>query len=210
MCPTSACVSTIALGWGKPGLNWASNRVGVQAKLLDDQGRECAEPGRVGEPVYRGPNRFAGHYRRPDLAAGSFTSEGFLRTGDFYIVRDDRHNGFFDRKKDIIIRGGFNISAAEVENLVLAHPGVQEVAAVGVPDEIMGEKACIFVVPKDEAQAPTLADIVEHLKQVGVASYRLPEYIEYTDAIPRNPVGKVLKVQLRQQASVSCVGQRAA
>lgn len=73
-----------------------------------------------------------------------------------------------------------------------------------------GGQLSIFVVPKDEAEAPTLADIVEHLKQVGVASYRLPEYIEYTDAIPRNPVGKVLKVQLRQQASVSCVGQRAA
>lgn len=98
----------------------------MQAKLLDDQGRECAEPGQVGELVYRGPNVFAGYYRRPDLAAGSFTSDGFFRTGDFFIVRDDQHIGFVDRENDIVIRGGFNISAAEVENLVLAHPGVQE------------------------------------------------------------------------------------
>ncbi|WP_199226552.1 hypothetical protein [Acidovorax sp. 107] len=105
---------------------------------------------------------------------------------------------FFDRKKDIIIRGGFNVSAAEVENLVLTHPGVQEVAAVAVPDEIMGEKTCIFVVPKDKAQPPTLEDIVGHLKKIGVAAYKLPEHIEYLDAIPRNPVGKILKAQLRK------------
>jgi non-ribosomal peptide synthetase component E (peptide arylation enzyme) len=184
--------------WGKPGLEWPSTMEGVQAKLLDEQDKECTQPGQVGELVYRGPNVFAGYYRRPDLAQNSFTADGFFRTGDFFIVRDERHIGFFDRKKDIIIRGGFNISAAEVENLVLTHPGVQEVAAVAVPDEIMGEKTCIYVVPKDKARPPTLEDIVGHLKQIGVAAYKLPEYIEYIDIIPRNPVGKILKVQLRK------------
>ncbi|MFZ2392352.1 class I adenylate-forming enzyme family protein, partial [Rhodoferax sp.] len=188
--------------WGKPGLEWPSTMEGVQAKLLDEQDKECTQPGQVGELVYRGPNVFAGYYRRPDLAQNSFTADGFFRTGDFFIVRDERHIGFFDRKKDIIIRGGFNISAAEVENLVLTHPGVQEVAAVAVPDEIMGEKTCIYVVPKDKARPPTLEDIVDHLKQIGVAAYKLPEYIEYIDIIPRNPVGKILKVQLRQRVPV--------
>jgi len=184
--------------WGKPGLEWPSNMEGVQAKLLDEQDRECTQPGQVGELVYRGPNVFAGYYRRPDLAQNSFTPDGFFRTGDFFIVRDERHIGFFDRKKDIIIRGGFNISAAEVENLVLTHPGVQEVAAVAVPDDIMGEKTCILVVPKDKARPPTLEDIVAHLKQIGVAAYKLPESMKLIDVIPRNPVGKILKAQLRQ------------
>ena len=185
--------------WGKPGVEWPSKVQGIQIKLLDDADVECTQPGQVGELVYRGPNVFAGYYRRPDLAQNSFTADGFFRTGDYFIVRDERHVGFFDRKKDIIIRGGFNISAAEVENLVLTHPGVQEAAAVAVPDEIMGEKTCIYVVPKDKAHPPTLEDIVAHLKQIGVAVYKLPERIEYIDAIPRNPVGKILKAQLRQR-----------
>ncbi|MBI5257703.1 MAG: acyl--CoA ligase [Burkholderiales bacterium] len=185
--------------WGKRGAEWPSNVRGVEAKLLDDSDKECTEAGQVGELVYRGPNVFAGYYRRPDLAANSFTADGFFRTGDYFIVRDERHVGFFDRKKDIIIRGGFNISAAEVENLVLTHPGVQEAAAVAVPDEIMGEKTCIYVVPRDKAHPPTLDDIVAHLKQIGVAVYKLPERMEYIDAIPRNPVGKILKTQLRQR-----------
>lgn len=184
--------------WGCPGVEWPSGIRGVEMKLLDEGDDECTQPGQVGELVYRGPNVFAGYYQRPDLAKSTFTLDGYCRTGDFFIVRDAHHIGFFDRKKDIIIRGGFNVSAAEVENLVLTHPGVQEVAAVAVPDEIMGEKTCIFVVPKDKAQPPTLEDIVGHLKKIGVAAYKLPEHIEYLDAIPRNPVGKILKAQLRK------------
>lgn len=184
--------------WGCPGVEWPSGIRGVEMKLLDEADVECTQPGQVGELVYRGPNVFAGYYRRPDLAISSFTADGFCRTGDFFIVRDAHHIGFFDRKKDIIIRGGYNVSAAEVENLVLTHPGVQEVAAVAVPDAIMGEKTCIFVVPKDKAQPPTLEDIVGHLKHIGVAAYKLPEHIEYLDIIPRNPVGKILKAQLRK------------
>jgi acyl-CoA synthetase (AMP-forming)/AMP-acid ligase II len=184
--------------WGCPGVEWPSGTRGVEMKLLDEGGAECTQPGQVGELVYRGPNVFAGYYQRPDLAKSTFTPDGFCRTGDFFIVRDAHHIGFFDRKKDIVIRGGFNVSAAEVENLVLTHPGVQEVAAVALPDEIMGEKTCIFVVPKDKAQPPTLEGIVGHLKQIGVAAYKLPEHIEYLEAIPRNPVGKVLKAELRK------------
>jgi acyl-CoA synthetase (AMP-forming)/AMP-acid ligase II len=184
--------------WGCPGVEWPSGIRGVEMKLLDEGGAECTQPGQVGELVYRGPNVFAGYYKRPDLAKSTFTPDGFCRTGDFFIVRDAHHIGFFDRKKDIVIRGGFNVSAAEVENLVLTHPGVQEVAAVALPDEIMGEKTCIFVVPKDKAQPPTLEGIVGHLKQIGVAAYKLPEHIEYLEAIPRNPVGKVLKAELRK------------
>jgi len=189
--------------WGCPGVEWPSGMRGVELKLLDELGAECTQPGQVGELAYRGPNVFAGYYRRPDLAQSAFTPDGFYRTGDFFIVRDAHHIGFFDRKKDIIIRGGFNVSAAEVENLVLTHPGVQEAAAIAVPDEIMGEKTCVFVVPKDKANPPTLEDIVTHLKGIGVAAYKLPERLEYLEVIPRNPVGKILKAQLRKQLLAS-------
>ncbi|MGE4377078.1 MAG: class I adenylate-forming enzyme family protein, partial [Burkholderiaceae bacterium] len=189
--------------WGCPGVEWPSGMRGVELKLLDELGAECTQPGQVGELAYRGPNVFAGYYRRPDLAQSTFTPDGFYRTGDFFVVRDAHHIGFFDRKKDIIIRGGFNVSAAEVENLVLTHPGVQEAAAIAVPDEIMGEKTCVFVVPKDKANPPTLEDIVTHLKGIGVAAYKLPERLEYLEVIPRNPVGKILKAQLRKQLLAS-------
>jgi len=86
---------------------------------------------------------------------------------------------------------------------VLTHPGVQEAAAIAVPDEIMGEKTCVFVVPKDKANPPTLEDIVTHLKGIGVAAYKLPERLEYLEVIPRNPVGKILKAQLRKQLLAS-------
>jgi acyl-CoA synthetase (AMP-forming)/AMP-acid ligase II len=185
--------------WGRTAAAWPSGMSGVEMKILDDNDAECTEPGQVGELVYRGPNLFSGYFRRPDLKAASFTADGFFRTGDFFVVRDDKHIGFFDRKKDIIIRAGYNISAAEVENLVLTHAGVLEVAAISVPDEILGEKTCIFVVPKNKAETPTLEDIVAHLRHVGVAAYKLPERMELIDAIPRNPVGKILKAQLRQR-----------
>ena len=91
---------------------------------------------------------------------------------------------------------------------MLTHPGVQEVAAVAVPDDIMGEKTCIMVVPKDKARPPTLEDIVAHLKQIGVATYKLPERMELIDVIPRNPVGKILKAQLRQHLRVPAASDR--
>lgn len=185
--------------WGKEGTQWAPTVEGLELKLLGEDGQPRVRPEEVGELVYRGPNVFAGYFNRPDLAPTSFTEDGFFRTGDFFVVRDERHIGFFDRKKDMIIRGGFNISAAEVENLVLTSPLVQDVAAVAVPDEVMGEKTCIFVVPKPQQPVPALADIVEHLKRVGVASYKLPERLEIVETIPRNPVGKILKAQLRER-----------
>lgn len=157
--------------------------------LFDEADDKCTQPGQVGELVYCRPTVFAGYYRRPDWAKSTFTPDGFCRTGDFFILRDAHHIGVFDRKKNIVIRG-LNLSAAKVENLVLTHPGVQEVAAVAVSDEIMREKTGIYVVSKDKAQPPTLEAVVGHLKQIGVAAYKLPERIEYFDTIQRNLVGK--------------------
>ncbi len=186
--------------WGKKGLQWPSGISGIEVRLLEEGNDELSEPGSVGELVYRGPNLFPGYFRRPDLTARAFTSDGFFRTGDLFQILDDRHVAFFDRKKDIVIRGGVNISAAEVENLVLAYPAVLEAAAVAVPDDIMGERVCLFVVPRDSSSPPEFSEVVSFLAHQGIASYKLPERFELVQAIPRNPVGKVLKAELRRLA----------
>ena len=103
---------------------------------------------------------------------------------------------FVDRAKDIIIRGGMNISAAEVEGLLTSHPSGMECAAVAYPDQDLGERLGVFVVAVSGTD-PTLDELVAHLRAHGVASYKLPERLEVLDALPRNPVGKVVKPELR-------------
>jgi 2,3-dihydroxybenzoate-AMP ligase len=183
--------------WGKAGVQWPSGVAGVELKILGDEDEEITEPGGIGELCYRSPGVFAGYFRRPDITAASFTEDGFFRTGDLFIVRDDKHLGFYDRKKDMVIRGGFNISSVEVENAVLGFDKVQDVAVIPQPDDIMGERVCICVVPADPDKPPTLEEINDYLKEQGMSVYKLPEKIKLIDAIPRNPVGKILKKELR-------------
>lgn len=172
---------------------------GVHAKVLGDDDEELTAPGDIGELVYRGSNVFPGYFNRPDLNERLFAPGGFLRTGDLFIVRDDRHVGFFDRKKDIIIRGGFNISAAEVENLAQSHPDVIEAAAVAVPHDVLGEQVCLFVVPRDPAAPPDLDSVTDYLRGQGISTHKLPERLELINEFPRNPVGKILKTTLRSK-----------
>jgi len=183
--------------WGKPGVEWPSGAHGMNVKLLNESGEEVTEAGDIGEICYRSPGVFPGYYGRPDITEKSFTKDGFFKTGDLFIIRDDRHISFYDRQKDMVIRGGFNISSAEVENAVLGHGKVKEVAVIPVPDETMGERVCICVVPLDVDAPPTLEEINELLKADGMSMYKLPEIMKVVDAIPRNPVGKILKRDLR-------------
>lgn len=185
--------------WGKTGVDWPSGVKGVELKILGDNDEEVTEPGGIGELCYRSPGLFAGYFRRPDITARSFTSDGFFRTGDLFIVQDDRHVGFYDRKKDMVIRGGFNISSVEVENAVLSFSKVRDVAVIPEPDDILGERVCACVVPTDEHDPPTLEEINAYLKAQGMSVYKLPEKMKLIDAIPRNPVGKILKKALRTQ-----------
>lgn len=184
--------------WGKGDIKWPSGAHGIDIKILNESDEEVSEPGQVGELCYRSPSVFPGYFGRPDITEKSFTADGFFRTGDLFIVKDDSHVGFYDRKKDMVIRGGFNISSAEVENAVLGFAGVKEVAVVPVPDEVMGEKVCICVVPMDPDAPPSLQEINEFLKEEGMSVYKLPEKMKLVDAIPRNPVGKILKRELRE------------
>lgn len=183
--------------WGKPGKQWNSGVRGIEVKILDDDGGELTEPGSIGELVYRSPGVFAGYFGRPDLTEKSFTEDGFFRTGDLFIIREPDFVGFYDRKKDMVIRGGFNISSVEVENAVQGFPKVLDVAVIPEPDEILGERVCVCVVPRDDKDVPTLEEINEYLRGIGMSVYKLPEKLKIIDAIPRNPVGKILKKELR-------------
>jgi len=123
-----------------------------------------------------------------------------------FLIKEDDCIGFFERKKDIIIRGGVNISAQDVENVVLAHPQIEDAAAVGMPDEVLGERTCVFVVPK-QGKTVSLEDIKSFMGKQGAALYKMPERMEVVESIPRNPVGKILKSVLREEIKKKLSGE---
>jgi acyl-CoA synthetase (AMP-forming)/AMP-acid ligase II len=187
--------------YGKPGSKWlniSTLRSNLSLKLLDPvTNKEITEVGSVGELWYRGPNVIPGYFRRPDITKKAFNDKGFFNTGDLFQIKDNDCVGFFDRTKDIIIRSGFNISAQEVENMLFGNPKVLDVAAVAMPDEIIGERVCVYVVPRGE-ESIDLEEIRAFMKEKGIAAYKIPERLEIVSAIPRNPVGKILKKVLRE------------
>lgn len=189
--------------FGVAGYEW-SGRVpqGIKSRLVDlSTEQEIIEPNQPGELRLKGPTIFAGYWRGDEVGLKPFDDQGFFRTGDMFEIAgsgdDARYYRFVDRAKDIIIRGGVNIAAAEIEALIMSNPKVADVAVVGYPDAVLGEKSCAFVVMRPE-QTLTLDDLVEFLKEKKIASYKLPERLEVVPALPRNPVGKVLKRDLRQ------------
>lgn len=189
--------------WGKPGTEWRSPEAKYfRTKILDrDTGKELTEVGSIGELWYRSPGIIPCYFRNPEATAKAFDSGGFFNTGDLFQIKEGNCVGFFDRTKDIIIRGGFNISAQEVENTILGHPKVLEAAAIAIPDENLGERTCVFLVPR-EGETITLGEITSFMKEQGIAAYKLPERMEIIDVIPRNPVGKVLKNVLREKIAL--------
>jgi len=185
--------------FGKVGSTWISAVEGIETKIVDPTaGQELTEAGAVGELAYKGPNVFPGYYERPDLTAKSFDQDGFFYTGDLFQIREGNYISFFDRKKDIIIRGGQNISAQEVENILISHTKIIDVAAVGMPDDIFGERTCVFVVAQP-GETLDLAEVKTFMHERGVAIYKWPERMVLIDAIPRNPTGKILKAPLRER-----------
>jgi acyl-CoA synthetase (AMP-forming)/AMP-acid ligase II len=148
-----------------------------------------------GEIRARGPQMLVGYLHAED-ETGSFDDEGFFRTGDLGRWVDDEYLVVTGRAKDIIIRNGENISPKEIEDILIGHAGVAEIAVVGVPDERTGERACAVIVASDES-APDLADLRELLMREGVAKFKVPEQVEIWDSLPKNDAGKVLKHQIR-------------
>jgi acyl-CoA synthetase (AMP-forming)/AMP-acid ligase II len=181
------------------GRKWTVPAAGKTViKLVDpDTGAEINEPGRPGELYLKGPSLFAG-YLEASLAPSPFDPDGYLKTGDLFVIDgpDGEFLRYVDRAKDLIIRGGMNIAPAELETMIASHPSVAEVAVVGYPDDVLGERVCAVVVPKP-GMGITLAELIEHLRRQEIASYKLPERLEVREALPRNPLGKILKRELR-------------
>lgn len=155
--------------------------------------------GEVGDVAYRGPSHMLGYWANQDATEELFTPEGFSRSGDLGFMDEDGFVRITGRSKDIIIRGGMNISAREVEDELLQNPQVANVAVVAMPDERLGEKCCAFVVPADDGGAPDLETIVAFLKDRGIANQKLPERLEIVDELPTTATGKIQKHVLRAQ-----------
>ncbi|MDA8236140.1 MAG: AMP-binding protein [Clostridia bacterium] len=167
-----------------------------EIKVVDDVGNEVPD-GEKGELICRGPYTIRGYYNNPEANAKSFTPDGFYRTGD--VVR--KRNGYLfteGRIKDLINRGGEKISCEEVENLILQYPKVQNVCLVAMPDEVYGERACAWIIPK-VGEKITFEEVIGFLKEQNIAKFKLPERIEVVDEFPLSPAGKILRRTLRKQ-----------
>jgi acyl-CoA synthetase len=170
---------------------------GVEIITVDDDGRELS-PGTDGELLIRGPDRFSG-YMDANLTATAIDKDGWFRTGDIGFVDEDGYLQITDRVKDIIIRGGENISAAEIEELLLQMPVVSEVAVVAAPDPTYGERACAMVRVKPDGGDVSLEAVRTHLAAAGLARQKWPESVRVVDEFPRTPSGKIKKAVLREQ-----------
>ncbi|MEU6784666.1 AMP-binding protein [Nonomuraea angiospora] len=164
-----------------------------EVRVVDEDDRDVA-PGEVGQLLARGPYTVRGYYRAPEHNARTFTADGYYRTGDLVRLLPAGHVVFEGRVKDQINRGAEKIAAEEVENHLLAHPGVREVALVGLPDEVLGERACACVVAR--GTPPTLGDLTAFLRERGVAAFKFPDRLEIVQELPVTPLGKVSKKAL--------------
>ncbi len=170
---------------------------GVELRLVDENGNDV-DQGEPGEIWSMGPDRFVGYTDAGETAA-AFTADGWFMTGDVGVLDPEGYLTITDRKKDIIIRGGENVSAAEIEEVLVRMPDVAEVAVVGAPDARLGEVGCAFFRMHPANQVPTLAEVREVLDRAGLAKQKWPEHIREVSEFPRTPSGKVQKFVLRQQ-----------
>ncbi len=168
---------------------------GTDVVLLDDDGREVP-PGTPGEIAIRGPQVMAGYWQRPDETAKVMTADGFFRTGDIGVVDDRGYFKIVDRKKDMILVSGFNVYPNEVEDVLTQMPGVAECAAVGVPDAKAGEAVKLVIVRRD----PALTEAqVRAYCEANLTGYKRPKVIEFRTDLPKTPVGKILRRELRDK-----------
>jgi 2,3-dihydroxybenzoate---[aryl-carrier protein] ligase len=172
---------------------------GDEIRIVDEAG-EDVPPGETGELICRGPYTIRGYYSPGGQAdahnRAAFTDDGFYRTGDLVRRHPSGNLVVEGRKKDLINRGGEKISAEEIENLILAHPGVLNAAVVAMPDPVLGERACAYVIPRPGGQL-TLPELVRFLEARRIARFKLPERLEVVERFPTTPVGKVSKKDLR-------------
>ena len=171
---------------------------GVEMKVVDDEGAEVAQGG-VGEIVIRGHNVMKGYWNRADATA-DVMRDGWFATGDMATVDEDGYFFIVDRKKDMIIRGGYNVYPREIEEVLYEHPAVSEAAVVGVPDDSLGEEVAAVVVLKTGADA-SADDIRAYVKE-RVAAYKYPRRIWFSEELPKGPTGKILKREIKAPEQV--------
>lgn len=168
----------------------------AEIKAVDENGNEVPV-GSPGELIYKGPFLFAGYYKDPELTKRSIDEQGYFHSGDQVVLDPHRNMKIVGRLKDIIRRGGEPISPVEIEELIQSHEKVAEVAVVAMPDKRMIEKVCAYVVPKAKCVI-TFDEIIAFLKKKKLASFKLPERVEFIDRLPRGEQKKnVLKKDLR-------------
>jgi acyl-CoA synthetase (AMP-forming)/AMP-acid ligase II len=166
----------------------------VHSKVVDDNGAPCAAD-QVGEILTRGPSVTIGYYNNPNANRAAFDDEGWFRTGDLGTFDSRGYLRIVGRKKEMIIRGGANIYPREIEEVLYQHPSVRDAAVVGLPDARLGERTCACIVTKSGGPI-TLEEIVEFLRPK-IATYKLPEFVECFQDLPRTPTGKIQKAALR-------------
>jgi long-chain acyl-CoA synthetase len=171
---------------------------GVEMKIVDDAGEELA-PGEVGEIVIRGHNIMKGYWRNPEATAEAMRG-GWFHSGDLGRIDEDGYFYIVDRKKDLIIRGGYNVYPREIEEVLYEHPAVREAAVIGIPHPELGEEVGAAVALKADAHA-TEADLRDFVKGQ-VAAYKYPRQIWLVDELPKGPTGKVLKREIKAPAEI--------
>jgi long-chain acyl-CoA synthetase len=172
---------------------------GVEMQVWDDDGNPLPQ-GEVGEIVIRGHNIMKGYWQKEDATAAAIDSDGWFRTGDMAKVDEDGYFFIVDRKKDLIIRGGYNVYPREIEEVLYEHPAVKEAAVVAVPDEALGEEVgAAVVLCKDESLT---AEELQRFVKSQVAAYKYPRKIWFLDELPKGPTGKILKREIEVPESV--------
>lgn len=170
---------------------------GIEVRAVDEEGH-VLPPGQQGEQWSRGPHAFIGYLGEPELTAKALDADGWYHSGDLATVAGDGSVRIVGRIKDMIIRGGQNISAREVEDILLEHPACCIVSVIGIPDERLGELCCAVVVCHPDMSL-SFADMKHYLMDRGVARFKLPEFLVLRDAIPATPSGKIQKFKLREE-----------
>ena len=181
---------------------------GYQIAVVDRDGNEVAR-GQEGDIAYRGPSHMLEYYLDPEQTAELYTPGGLSKSGDLGYMDNDGYVRVSGRVKDIIIRGGLNISSREVEDLLIAHEAIKDVAVVAMPDGRLGEKCCAYIVLMPGAPQLSLEDIAEHLRSKQVAVQKFPERLEIIDALPMTAVGKVRKNVLRDDIAAKLKAESA-
>ncbi len=167
----------------------------VEVRIVNQNGDDVPT-GTVGELWTRSSQNMSGYWGKPQATAATITSDGWVKTGDAGYLDEDGYIYLYDRVKDMIVSGGENVYPADVENVLMAHPGVCDVAVIGVPDEKWGEAVKAVVVPA-AGTAPTEAELIAYARE-RLAGYKLPKSVDFAPALPRNPSGKLLKRELRE------------